>query len=295
MNGIINVYKEKGFTSFDVVAKLRGILKTKKIGHTGTLDPMAEGVLPVCVGNATKVCALLTDKDKEYVTTFKLGITTDTQDITGTVLATSKINVTEEEIRRCIDSFVGEISQLTPMYSARKVNGKKLYEYARQGVEVERKTKKVHIYSISDIEVNLEKAEVSMRVLCEKGTYIRTLCHDIGVKLGCGAVMTELLRTKVDIFSLENAMKLNEIQYLADCDGIKACLLETDVLFLSYRKVIYSEQLEKYVQNGNKLRVDNFTHTITEGEKIRLYDKNEKFVAIYQREGEFLKPVAMFL
>lgn len=295
MDGIVNVYKEKGFTSFDVVAKLRGLLKTKKIGHTGTLDPMAEGVLPVCVGSATKVCALLTDKDKEYVTTFKLGVSTDTQDVTGTVISEREVAVTEDEIRACIKSFVGTIEQLTPMYSARKVNGKKLYEYAREGIEVERKVKSVKIYSITDIEIDMVNYLVSMKVACEKGTYIRTLCNDIGEKLGCGACMTELLRTRVDIFSLENSMKLSDIELIVKGDRIDACMLNTDILFLTYQKLYYDDEIEKYVLNGNKLLTSNFKTNITEGEKVRLYSKDEKFTAIYQREGEYLKVVAMFL
>ena len=294
MNGIINVYKEEGFTSFDVVAKLRGILKTKKIGHTGTLDPMATGVLPVCVGSATKVCGLLTDKDKEYVTVFKLGITTDTQDITGKILSESEVNVSESEILDCIKSFVGKIRQLTPMYSARKVNGKKLYEYAREGLEVERKTKEVNIYSINDIEIDMQNLTVKMCVACEKGTYIRTLCHDIGQKLGCGACMTELLRTKVDIFTLENALKLDEISMLAGSGRLDACILDTDIVFLCYRKLYYKPEIEKYVSNGNKLCISNFEEKLSQEEIIRLYSADERFVGLYQREGEFLKVLSMF-
>ncbi len=294
MDGIINVYKEKGFTSFDVVAKLRGILKTKKIGHTGTLDPMAEGVLPVCVGTATRVCGLLTDRNKEYVTDFRLGIVTDTQDITGKVLSECEPSASEAEIIDCINSFVGTISQLTPMYSARKVAGKKLYEYARQGIEVERKTKTVKIYSITDITVNMEKHTVSMRVLCEKGTYIRTLCNDIGAKLGCGAAMTALKRTRVDVFSDENALKLNEIEFLVKNGSPETVMFSPDILFLTCRKLILAEKLEKYVLNGNKLHIGNFDEEFTEGEPVRLYDGNGRFLALYKKEGDFLKTEAIF-
>lgn len=295
MNGIINIYKEKGYTSFDVVAKLRGILQIRKIGHTGTLDPMAEGVLPVCVGSATKVCGLLTDKDKEYETVFRLGIQTDTQDITGTVLRESEVCVGEEEILNCIHSFVGEISQLTPMYSARKVNGKKLYEYAREGKEVERAVKKVRIYSVGDIVINIAEHTVSMKVVCEKGTYIRTLCNDIGEKLGCGAVMTELTRTRVDVFTLENALKLREVELLAQSGRIDAALLSAEVLFLKHRKLYYGGELEKYVINGNKLRTDNFKEELYEDEIVRMYDSSDRFTALYRKEGAFLKAVSMFL
>ena len=197
-SGIINVYKEKGFTSFDVVAKLRGILKTKKIGHTGTLDPDAEGVLPVCIGRATKVCDILTDKDKVYEAVLLLGVETDTQDTTGEILKKLPVEESESVVKEAILSFVGEYAQIPPMYSALKVNGKKLYELAREGKTVERKARNVQIFSIEILEMDLPR--VRMSVHCSKGTYIRTLCHDIGQKLGCGGCMEKLLRTKAGIF-----------------------------------------------------------------------------------------------
>ena len=183
-NGIINVYKEKGYTSFDVVARMRGICGQKKIGHTGTLDPDAEGVLPVCLGKATKVCDMLTDSDKVYRAVMQLGIETDTQDLTGTVLSACEVPVlTETEIRDVIRTFQGEIMQVPPMYSALKVNGKKLCDLARAGVTVERKARLVTIYEIRIERVELP--EIELTVSCSKGTYIRTLCHDIGQKFGC--------------------------------------------------------------------------------------------------------------
>ena len=204
-----NIYKEKGFTSFDVVAKLRGILKQKKIGHTGTLDPDAEGVLPVCLGKATRLCEFLTDKVKTYETVMRLGITTDTQDISGTVWKEQEVTVSEQQIREIASSMIGESMQVPPMYSALKVNGKKLYELAREGKVIERKARKVHIFSIEIQEICLPR--VRMSVHCSKGTYIRTLCHDIGQKLGCGGCMEKLLRTKVGIFELADTLKLSEI------------------------------------------------------------------------------------
>ncbi len=282
MNGIINVYKEKGYTSFDVVAKLRGILHTKKIGHTGTLDPMAEGVLPVCIGNATRVCAILTDKNKEYIAGFKLGCKTDTQDITGTVIDEAEIEVSEQEIRSCIKSFVGEISQLTPMYSARKVNGKKLYEYARRGVEVERKIKSVRISSIDILSIDLEKNEIYICVGCEKGTYIRTLCNDIGEKLGCFATMFYLKRTKVDFFTEENAFKIGEIETLIKADRADACIIPVDSVFFTCKKLVVKDDLLKYVYNGNKLRIDNFDEKLLEDELVRIYSEKDEFLALYR-------------
>ena len=183
-NGVINVYKEPGYTSFDVVAKLRGILKQKKIGHTGTLDPAATGVLPVCLGNATKLCDMLTDKDKEYVAELLLGVETDTQDTTGEVLSRREVNMSEEQVRLAAESFVGAYNQVPPMYSALKVNGKKLYELAREGKEIERKSRTIEVYDIR-IRQFLPPDRVEIDVDCSKGTYIRTLCSDIGKALGC--------------------------------------------------------------------------------------------------------------
>ena len=194
INGIINVYKQKGYTSFDVCAVMRGILGQRKVGHTGTLDPDAEGVLPVCVGNATKLCDMLTDKSKEYVATFVLGIKTDTLDISGTVLEERKPTVSEEDLRAAINSFIGGYEQLPPMYSAKKIDGKKLYEIARSGKEVERKAVFVEIKDIETM--NISYPYVTIRVSCGKGTYIRSLCEDIGNKCGELACMTSLKRTR---------------------------------------------------------------------------------------------------
>ena len=195
VNGILNVYKEKGYTSHDVVAKLRGIVGQKKIGHTGTLDPDAEGVLPVCLGRATKVCDMLTEKDKTYEAVLLLGKETDTQDISGTVLRVGETEgLTQEQVKDCVMSFVGEYDQIPPMYSALKVNGKKLYELAREGKTIERKSRKVEIKEIRILEMALPR--VRMEVSCSKGTYIRTLCHDIGEKLGCFGCMESLITTK---------------------------------------------------------------------------------------------------
>ena len=198
-NGVIIVNKEKGFTSHDVVAKLRGILKQKKIGHTGTLDPDATGVLPVCLGHATKLCDMLTDKDKTYETVMLLGSVTDTQDISGQVLKSVDVDslrdngeLTDDQILEVIESFVGDYNQIPPMYSALKVNGKKLYELAREGIEIERKARLVKILAIEN--VRIEFPRVYMTVSCSKGTYIRTLCHDIGEKLMCGACMEDYLQ-----------------------------------------------------------------------------------------------------
>ena len=204
-NGIINVYKEKGYTSHDVVAKLRGILKQKKIGHTGTLDPDAEGVLPVCLGKGTKLCSLLTDKRKTYEAVLHLGIETDTQDISGKVLKECPVRVSPSEVESCIAGFLGRQQQIPPMYSALKVQGKKLYELAREGIEIERQPRPVTFYEIKIL--SMELPFVRFSVTCSKGTYIRTLCHDIGAKLGCMGCMESLVRTQVERFSITDSLK----------------------------------------------------------------------------------------
>ncbi len=222
-NGVINVYKEAGFTSHDVVAKLRGIFGQRKIGHTGTLDPAATGVLPVCLGSATKLCDLLADQDKEYVAELLLGVRTDTQDMTGQVLEEKEVKATEEQVREAVLSFQGEYLQVPPMYSALKVNGKKLYELARAGKEVERQARSVMIHEVQICKMELPL--VRIRVRCSKGTYIRTLCEDIGKKLGCGATMSSLVRTRVGFFQAEDAYTLAKLQELKDRqmgEGIEA-------------------------------------------------------------------------
>lgn len=307
MNGIINVYKEKGFTSFDVCAKLRGILKQKKIGHTGTLDPDAEGVLPICVGNATKLCDLLTDKDKVYEAVMLLGITTDTQDITGKVITESSLFAGEEEVRTAIHKFIGTYDQMPPMYSAIKVNGKRLYELARQGIEVERKTRPVTIHEIEILSMKHDEEnehavkEVHMRVHCSKGTYIRTLCEDIGNTLNCGACMKALLRTRVSIFDLSSSKRLNEIEEYVKQGKTEELLISVDSLFPSYPKAYTGEESDKLLYNGNKLDSKQLmiehVEITDQPERIRVYDSKHVFAGIYQMEGATgsYRPYKMFL
>ena len=298
INGILNVYKEKGFTSHDVVAKLRGILHQKKIGHTGTLDPDAEGVLPICLGTATKLCDMLTDKSKTYHTVFKLGVVTDTQDITGTVQEKNAVVCTEQQILDTIMSFVGKYEQVPPMYSAKKVNGKKLYEYAREGKVVERKACSVIIHSIEQIEVNLEKNEISMDVSCSKGTYIRTLCHDIGQQLGCGACMLSLLRTKVSTFYIKDSLSLEKIQLLQEKGELLSYVYSPEQVLGEFSSIKVLEKGDKLLYNGNALP-KNLLAPMQEvsTEQVRVYDSKGKFVAIYgwDRDKKQYKPVKMFL
>lgn len=308
INGIINVYKERGYTSFDVVAKLRGILKTKKIGHTGTLDPEAEGVLPICVGKATKVCGLLTDKDKEYEAVMLLGRTTDTQDTTGTVLLERPVTVTEAKVREAAACFVGDYEQVPPMYSALKVNGKKLCDLARAGVTVERAARRVHIYEIEMEDISLPR--VKMRVRCSKGTYIRTLCEDIGEVLGCGACMEALVRTRVSEFGICDALRLSEIeQKVGECagdippgeweTGMFDFIRSVDSVFLHLEKAIIKREWNTLLYNGNRMSPEAFAdyRGSLKQAQIRVYDEEGHFIGIYEYSsdrGDY-KPVKVFM
>lgn len=298
INGIINVYKEAGFTSHDVVAKLRGILRQKKIGHTGTLDPDATGVLPVCLGNGTKLCDMLTDKDKTYEAVMLLGTTTDTQDASGTIIEMKDVVVSEEEVKEAILSFVGEYDQIPPMYSALKVNGKKLYELAREGIEVERKARPVKILDIQIKEIKLDTKEVIMTVSCSKGTYIRTLCYDIGEKLGCGACMKKLVRTKVSRFDIKDSLTLSQIEELKHADRLDECVVQVDEMFEKLTKVVIKEEYSKFIYNGNPFIKAHISEGESDGmtKQIRVYDFKNEFVGIYEEKQEGLyKPVKMFL
>lgn len=299
INGIINVYKEKGFTSFDVVAKMRGMFHQKKIGHTGTLDPDAEGVLPVCLGKATKVCDLLTDKDKEYKAVLLLGQETDTQDISGEVLNVGEVNVTEDEVRSAILSFVGAYEQVPPMYSALKVNGQKLCDLARKGITVERKARPVVIHKIEIISMKLP--EIEMIVSCSKGTYIRTLCDDIGKKLGCFGCMKSLLRTRVDQFTVDKALTLAQLQKIIeektenDWDFVES----VDSVFYKYVSIQTKEEAQKLVLNGNRIPYEFVADFSVEKmqEQVRLYDFTNKFIGVYTyiEESQEYKPVKLFM
>ena len=297
INGIISIHKEKGFTSHDVVAKLRRIVGQKKIGHTGTLDPDATGVLPVCFGKATKLCDMLTDKNKTYETVMLLGQVTDTQDVSGTVLESHSVeNITDEIVRKTIATFVGDIMQVPPMYSALKVNGKKLYELAREGIEVERKARPV---SILDIEIkDIQLPRVKMKVSCSKGTYIRTLCHDIGQALGCGACMEELVRTKVSRFELCESVTLAQVEEYQKAGRIQELLTPIDAMFSEYVAVSLKEEFMPLVYNGNVFLPKHLESKISleDGMKVRVYNEKQQFLAIYKyvKENHLFKIEKMF-
>lgn len=286
IHGIINIYKERGYTSHDVVGKLRSILKQKKIGHTGTLDPEAEGVLPVCLGKATKLCDLLTDKNKTYRAVLLLGKTTETQDLTGKVLSEKPVECTREEAECAVYSFVGEYDQIPPMYSALKVNGQKLCDLARAGKEVERKARRVTIF-----EIRIEKIElprITMEVTCSKGTYIRTLCEDIGKTLGCGGCMESLIRTRVSRFTLEESITLAEVEHLRDSGRLCEKILPIDGMFEEALSGVVTEQGRKYLINGNPLLADQLLikGKLSDGALIRVYDQENRFYALYRYENQ---------
>lgn len=287
INGIIVVNKEKGFTSHDAVAVMRKILGTKKVGHTGTLDPEATGVLPICVGKGTKVSDMLTNSDKEYVARVTLGLTTDTEDIWGEVVEEKDAShITEEMVKDAAKKFVGEIEQIPPMYSAIKINGKKLYEYARKGIEVERKSR---VVTIKDIEVfDFENGTFKMRVACSKGTYIRTLCHDLGASLGVGACMSELMRTKSSVFTIENALTLEQIKEKAEAGKVKDIIVSVDELFSDLEKIVLTEDYTAKILNGMFLNVK-----LPDG-KYRVYGFDGAFICVGQILDGTLKIVKNF-
>ena len=302
MNGVINVNKPKGFTSSDVVAKLRGMSGGKKAGHTGTLDPDATGVLPVCFGNATKACGLLTDEKKTYAAQMTLGITTDTLDTTGSVTAVYPVQVNREEITAAVMSFLGEQLQTPPMYSAIKQNGRKLYDIARAGEEVYRAPRKVMFYGIEINEIDLSgeplKAVVRFTVTCSRGTYIRSLCDDIGRKLGTGAAMSDLVRTRVGIFTLENALTLDELQAMKDAGHLADALFPTEQLFLQYPAFTMHQEKENLALCGSQIGPEDGTfESASDGSIIRVRRADGTFIALYQyrKERRWYQPYQMFL
>ena len=297
-NGIINVYKEKGYTSFDVVARMRGICGQKKIGHTGTLDPDAEGVLPVCLGKATKVCDMLTDSDKVYRAVMQLGVETDTQDMTGTILKEADTTgLAEQYVMGAVMQFEGEIFQVPPMYSALKVNGKKLCDLARVGVTVERKARPVTIYKI--FVENIELPYVTMTVSCSKGTYIRTLCHDIGAKLGCGAAMKSLVRLQAAGYRIEDAYKLDALQKFSESGTLKDAVTPIERVFEVYPVLTAKPEFDIMLKNGNKMALQQFQEMIKpELEmKVRVRMSDGRFAAVYEYREDLglFRPLKMFL
>ena len=292
--GVLPIFKEKGFTSNDVVVKLRGILRMKRIGHTGTLDPEAEGVLPVCLGKATKISGFLTDSDKTYRCVMRLGIVTDTEDMTGKVIKTGDTDgIGEADIIRTVKGFTGEYDQIPPMYSAKKVNGKKLYELAREGSTIERNPSRVYIRSISDISVTDTDGELraSFTVECSKGTYIRSLCRDIGEKIGCGGCMESLVRTRACGIGADECLTLSQVESLIHGGGdIREHIFDTDHFYMDCKSMSVSGQTEKLVKNGNSFKLSDEVSG-----RYRVYLEDGTFAALYDIKDGGARLCRMFL
>ena len=301
INGVINVYKEPGYTSHDVVAKLRGILKQKKIGHMGTLDPNAVGVLPVCLGKATKLCNLLSEKDKTYTATMLLGIETDTQDTTGQITNQTPeeevMKLSEEKVFDVIKSYIGEYDQIPPMFSAIKINGQKLYNLARKGEEIERPPRHCKIIDITITKIDLPR--VSFHVTCSKGTYVRTLCYDIGKDLGVGACMEKLTRTRVERFDIKDSISLSQIEEIRDQGVLEQYITPVDEILDMYSKCMVSEEAEKLLYNGNIFTSRNTLLKMNhqDGQTVRVYTHDGKFIGLYMyiAEKQVYKPIKIFL
>ena len=253
--GIIVMYKPQDWTSFDVIAKARGIMGTRKLGHAGTLDPMATGVLPIFIGRATKAVDMQIIKDKEYIATFKLGLNTDTGDITGEVIKERQVTATKDDVLNEMENFKGEIQQYPPMYSAVKVNGQPLYKLARQGVTVERKPRKAIIHQLVMTEGDEANNTYTIRVVCSEGTYIRTLVEDMGENLGCGAVLTSLSRTKACGYTLDQTITLEQLQQARDTDTIDSLIAPVDSVFMHLDAIDLSDELAKRAINGARSRI----------------------------------------
>lgn len=286
MNGILLIDKPSDWTSSDVVAKLRGILRERRIGHSGTLDPLATGLLVVFIGRATRAVEFAENHDKRYIAGLRLGLSTDTQDISGNTLAVSDSHISREELESVLPMFMGDISQIPPMYSAIKINGQKLYDIARRGGEVERKPRNIRISNLEII--GRDESDYILDVSCSKGTYIRTLCNDIGDALGCGACMSSLRRIKAGEFSLDNAYTLQQVQEAADRGEAEKLLISVDRLFDNLPSLRVSKSAEKKLRNGNPVSSD-----AVDGE-YRVYSEDKSFLLLGRVESGFLRTIKSF-
>ena len=296
-DGLIVVEKEAGWTSFDVVARLRRILGTKKVGHTGTLDPDATGVLPVVFGRATRLAELLSEHDKTYRCICRLGINTDTQDLSGEVLSEQEVSCSEQEVRDALDSFLGEYDQVPPMYSALKVGGKRLYELAREGVTVDREPRRVVFHEIHLI--SYKAPRVTFEVCCSKGTYIRTLCYDLGEKLGCGAAMEGLVRIRSGEFTLAMAHTIGQIEERAGEDRCQEWIFSLDELLKDHPRIVLEPEHDRLLRNGNRIPGGAYPlpHGVEENDLVRMCLSSGELLGLYTyriRDGVYL-PVKMLL
>ncbi|WP_411682963.1 tRNA pseudouridine(55) synthase TruB [Clostridium thailandense] len=289
MDGILNINKPTGMTSFDVVRKVKNIAKTKKVGHTGTLDPEASGVLPICIGRATKLVDYIMNDYKIYKAELKLGVITDTYDREGKILKTSQINVSKEQVESVINSFIGEIEQVPPMFSALKVNGQRLYSLARQGIEVERKARKINIYDINILDINIPN--IIFEVKCSKGTYIRSLCYDIGERLECGGTMWNLQRIKTGAFNILNSVELETL----NSDNISDYLIPMDRALDEYPKLHLEEKYEKLLFNGVTIKDYSILKDVEKDILYRVYVKDNEFIGIGLKNDVGFKIVKLLI
>lgn len=289
MDGIININKPLGITSFDVVRIIKKTAKTKKVGHTGTLDPEASGVLPVCMGKGTKIVDFIMNNTKEYEAVLKLGITTDTYDSTGKTVNLTEVNLSNNDIIAVISKFIGNIQQIPPMYSAIKIKGKKLYELARQGIVIDRKPREITISSI-DI-LSIEIPYVSMRIKCSKGTYIRSLCNDIGNELGCGGIMWALKRTATGIFTINNSVQLTDL----DENNICNYIIPIDEALKNYESITFKDCLKKQLLNGVIINDSNVIEAIEANKLYRVYLEGTGFIGLGQKNSTGFKIVKLLI
>jgi tRNA pseudouridine55 synthase len=289
MNGILNINKGLGLTSFDAVFKIKKLAHTKKVGHTGTLDPEASGVLPICIGGATKFADYIMKDDKVYRATLRLGIVTDTYDKEGVVLRTSEVTSSEEEVISVINGFEGRIKQVPPMYSALKVNGQRLYSLARKGIEIERVARDIEIFSIDIIEMDLPF--VVFDVKCSKGTYIRSLCYDIGEKLGCGGAMWALVRTRSGFFDIENSVRLEDMTE----GNISDHLIPVEKALWNYPSAAFETKYVKLLLNGVSLMDKNAIGLLTMDVMYKVYDEDSRFIGIGKLSQSGFKMVKQFI
>lgn len=287
--GVLNINKPLGISSFEVVRKVKKLAREKKVGHGGTLDPEASGVLPVCIGRATKAIDFIMEGEKEYIAKVKLGVVTDTYDREGKVLRESNVSFTEEEIANAIFKFEGTINQVPPMYSALKQNGKKLYELAREGKEVYREPRRVTIYSIEILSISSTIIEIKVR--CSKGTYIRSLCYDIGEELGCGAMMWDLKRTATGPFSIENSVDLKELTE----DNINNYIISLDEVFSKFPKLVVNEKFERLILNGVTINDRTLLNKIEKFCKYAVYNNSDKLIGIGLESDAGFKLIKLFV
>lgn len=302
MDGIIIIYKPEGYTSHDAVARMKRFCNTRRIGHAGTLDPMAQGVLPILVGKACAAQEYLQDHDKSYLAGMRFGTVTDTGDITGNILSRKNVSLDTETVKEAAKSFEGKIEQIPPMYSAIKVGGKKLYDLAREGVTVERKARSIEIYSIEVVDT-LSDTDFLVRVKCSKGTYIRTLCEDIGERLGCGGTLFSLCRETCGEFSLDDAIKIEEVEKIyteGGADEVEKLLFSPEKVFMNCRKIKLSAFYSRLCKNGCEiyLKKAGIKEALPLGERVRLYDNNDMFFAIGEiksfPDGDAVKATVRF-